>query len=133
MVNSCPTFSKSGFDNRLASINCCVVTPNFSAIALSVSPGSTTYFCPAVEGGADALGAGGRPLDDGTGGALLAGAELLAGALGTAERLELGVAARDELGVAAFPVGVTVALSRVQAPSNSAPHITPAATPRLKR
>ena len=41
------------------SINCCVVTPNFWAIALSVSPGCTTYFWLAVDAGGDELAAGG--------------------------------------------------------------------------
>jgi hypothetical protein len=116
------------------SISSWVVTPNFSAIALSVSPGCTTYFCPAAaEAGAWLLG-GAALLAGAEGGAwLLAGAELLAGALGPADRLALGVADRDALGVAPR-TGVFVApLSRVQAPSKSAPHITPAATPRRKR
>jgi hypothetical protein len=94
-----------------------------------VSPGCTTYFCPAVAGGADDAGAGAALLAGGAGGWLLAGAALLADALGTADRLALGVAARDGLGVPARTLGVAVALSRVHAPSSSAPHKTPAATP----
>jgi hypothetical protein len=83
--------------------------------------------------GGELLGAAGLLAGDAAGGWLLAGAELLADALGPADRLALGVADRDALGVAPLPGVFVGPLSRVQAPSNSAPHITPAATPRRKR
>jgi hypothetical protein len=129
MINSWPTNSTSGFCNLFASIICCIVTPNFSAMALSVSPGSTTYFWPLAAGEEGAADEGGALLDGAEGGAPLAGAvEDDADAEGA--RLALGVALRAALGVAARVVGVTVAeLSRVQAPSNRAQPKKPAATP----
>jgi hypothetical protein len=107
----------------------CIVTPNLSAIALSVSPGSTTYFRPLAAGDDGAAADGAALLAGADGGALLAGAlEADAGAEGA--RLALGVALRDALGVAALALGVAVAAeSRVQAPSSSAQPKTPAATP----
>ena len=129
MINSWPTVSKSGFCSLFASMICCIVTPNFSAMALSVSPGSTTYFRPLVAGDDGAAADGGATLDGAAGAALVAGAvEADAGAEGA--RLALGVALRAALGVAALAVDVGVAaVSRVQAPSSSAQPKKPAATP----
>jgi hypothetical protein len=129
MINSWPTTRRSGFDSRFASIISCIVTPNFSAMTLSVSPGSTTYFWPLGVGDDGAAADGGALLVGAEGGGPLAGAvEDDAGAEGA--RLALGVAGRDALGVAALALGVAVAAeSRVQAPSSSAQPRKPAATP----
>lgn len=130
MINSCPTVRKSGFCNLFASMISCIVTPNFSAMAKSVSPGSTTYFCPLVAGDDGAAVGGAALLAGAEGGALLAGAvEAVAEADGA--RLVLGVALpRTALGVAARTLGVAVAaLSRVHAPNSSAQPKKPAAIP----
>ena len=118
----------------LASINCWIVTPNFSAITPNVSPGATTYFCPvigAADGGAEEAGA--TLADGGADGGLLDGAAD-ADALGLAEGLTLGEAERTGLAVPLTTVGATVGpASREQAPRISAPPSKVAIRPRRKR
>ena len=119
----------------LASISCWIVTPNFSAITPSVSPASTTYFCP-LAGAADdgAADDGAAAADADAEGAVLGGAaEAEALALGRADALALGVAARCTVGEAAPFVGVGVAVSREQAPKSSAPPSRLAIRPSRKR
>src|SRR3954447_13365082 len=50
MINSWPGSRRFGFCSWLASIRAWTVTPNLSAISLSVSPSCTTYFWPLVAG-----------------------------------------------------------------------------------